>query len=130
MSQSTQQGRCLSAANAKFALDLYKLHISPADQNIFMSPLSISVALVMTYLGAKGQTKAQMREVLHFTDVKEQHLHQAFTDVLSALNKPDQQYKLYMANRLFGEKSYTFLDAFLAAGAKHYGAELAPVDFR
>jgi len=130
MSQSTAQGRPLSAANAKFALDLYKLHTSPADQNIFMSPLSISVALAMTYLGAKGQTKAQMREVLHFTDVEEQHLHHAFTNVLSALNKPDQQYKLYMANRLFGEKSYTFLDAFLAAGAKHYGAELAPVDFR
>jgi len=130
MSQSPAQGWRLSAANAKFALDLYKLHTSPADQNIFMSPLSISVALAMTYLGARGQTKAQMREVLHFTDMEEQHLHQAFSDILSALNKPDQPYKLYMANRLFGEKSYTFLDAFLAAGGRHYGAELAPVDFR
>jgi len=130
MSQSTEQGRRLSDANAKFALDLYKLHTSPADQNIFMSPLSISVALAMTYLGARGQTKAQMKEVLHFTEVEEQQLHQAFTDIQSALNKPDQAYKLYMANRLFGEKSYTFLDEFLAAGGKHYAAELAPVDFR
>jgi len=71
-----------------------------------------------------------MRKVLHFTDVEEGHLHQAFTDIQSALNKPCQPYKLYMANRLFGEKSYDFLEEFLAAGRKHYAAELAPVDFR
>jgi len=124
---STQQ---LSAANTKFALDLYKLHASDADNNIFMSPLSISVALAMAYLGARGQTKAQMKDVLHFTDVEEGHLHDAFTGIQSALNKPQQTYKLYMANRLFGEKSFTFLEEFLAAGCKHYTAELAPLDFR
>jgi len=95
-----------------------------------MSPLSISVALAMTYIGAGGQTKSQMKDVLHFTHVEEDHLHEAFTDIQSALNKPSQPYKLYMANRLFGEKSYSFLDEFLAAGRKHYSAELAAVDFR
>jgi len=71
-----------------------------------------------------------MREVLHFTDVAENELHETFSDILSTLNKPGQAYKLYMANRLFGEKSYTFLAEFLAASRKHYAAELAPVDFR
>jgi len=63
-------------------------------------------------------------------DVEEDSLHQAFSDIQSAINKPQQAYKLYMANRLFGDKLYTFLDEFLAAGCKHYDAELAPVDFR
>jgi len=54
MSQSQDR---LSIANGKFALDLYKFHASPSDQNIFMSPLSVSVALAMTYLGARGQTR-------------------------------------------------------------------------
>jgi len=125
-----EQGQLLSAANTLFALDLYKLHTSAADGNVFMSPLSICVALAMTYVGARGQTKSQMKDVLHFTRVGEDHLHEAFTDIQSALNKPSQPYKLFMANRLFGEKSYTFLDEFLAAGRKHYAAELAPVDFR
>jgi len=71
-----------------------------------------------------------MRQVLHFADVEENQLHEAFTDILVAVNKPHQAYKLYMANRLFGEKSYTFLTDFLAASRKHYAAELAPVDFR
>ena len=128
--QNTEQGRRLSAANTNFAFDLYKRHASSSQQNVFMSPLSISVALAMTYVGARGQTKSQMKDVLDLTDVEEDHLHQAFTDILSALNKPQQSYKLYMANRLFADKSYTFLDEFLAAGRKHYAAELAPVDFR
>jgi len=128
--QNSAQGQRLSAANSKFAVDLYKLHTSSADQNVFMSPLSISTALAMTYLGARGQTKTQMTDVLHFSDVDEDHLHQAFTDIQSAVNKSQESYKLYMANRLFGDLSYTFLDEFLAAGRKHYAAELAAVDFR
>jgi len=132
--QNPKQGQHLSAANAKFALELYKLHTSSTSDNIFMSPLSISVALAMTFLGARSQTKSQMGAVLHFSDVEqedeESHLHVAFADIQQALSKPDQPYKLYMANRLFAEKSYKFLDEFLAAGRKHYSAKLAPVDFR
>ena len=128
--QNAAQGRLLSTANTKFAVDLYNRQTSATDQNIFISPLSISIALAMTYLGARGQTKSQMKDVLHFANVEEDHLHQAFADIQSALNKPEQAYKLYLANRLFGDKSYKFLDEFLAAGLKYYAAELAPVDFR
>jgi len=117
----------LSAANAMFALDLYK-HLAK-NKNVFMSPLSISVAMAMTYLGARNRTKIEMRNVLHFSDVEENHLHQAFADIQSALNKPNQGYKLRMANRLFGGKSYNFLQEFLDAGQQYYGAALKPVDF-
>ena len=127
--QKAQQSR-LSVANAKFALDLYKRQTSSLHDNVIMSPLSISVSLAMTYLGARGQTKSQMKNVLHFSGMKEDHLHQEFADIQSALNKPRQPYKLYMANRLFGDKSHKFLKEFLAAGKKHYAAELKPVDFR
>jgi len=128
--ENAVQGQYLSEANAKFAVDLYERQVSATDANTFFSPFSISMALAMTYLGARGETKSQMKDVLHFADVEENHLHQAFADIQSALNKSEQIYKLYMANRLFGEKSYKFLDDFLTAGLKYYAAELAPVDFR
>ena len=125
------QGELLSAANAKFALDLYGRHTSPADKNIFMSPLSISVALAMTYQGAREQTASQMREVLHFADVEDQHLHQTFADILSALNDTERAHvTLYMANRLFGEKTKEFLDQFVQATLSYYAAALQPVDFK
>ncbi|KAM9164764.1 serpin B10-like isoform 3-T3 [Pangshura tecta] len=57
----------LSASNGSFTLDLFKnLNESFKGQNIFFSPWSISSALAMTYVGAKGNTATQMAEVLHF----------------------------------------------------------------
>jgi serpin B len=71
-----------------------------------------------------------MKDVMYFGEVEEEHLHDAFSDIQSSLKKPNQLYTLHMANRLFGEKSYNFLEEFLSLGRKHYGAELAAVDFR
>lgn len=54
----------ISASNTGFALELLRTlsQASPAG-NIFVSPLSISSALAMVYLGAKGDTAAQMAKV-------------------------------------------------------------------
>lgn len=124
------QGSKLATANSKFALELYLRQAGQKPGNVFISPLSISVALAMTYLGARNNTKAQMRDVLKFGEVEEAHLHQVFEDLRLHLNKPSQPYTLYMANRLFGEQSYKFLDDFLNLSRKHYGADLAAVDFK
>ena len=54
----------ISSSNTGFALDLYRtLSRANPTGNIFISPLSISSALAMVYLGAKGDTAAQMAKV-------------------------------------------------------------------
>ncbi len=54
----------LSRANSLFALDLYRaLSESNAEENMFFSPLSISAALSMVYLGARGDTAKEMEKV-------------------------------------------------------------------
>lgn len=54
----------LSAANTRFALDLFRaLNKSDPAGNIFISPFSISSALAMVFLGTKGNTAAQMSKV-------------------------------------------------------------------
>uniref|UniRef100_A0A8C1IY20 Serpin domain-containing protein n=1 Tax=Cyprinus carpio TaxID=7962 RepID=A0A8C1IY20_CYPCA len=53
----------LSRANSLFALDLYRtLSESNAEGNMFFSPLSISAALSMVYLGARGDTAKEMEK--------------------------------------------------------------------
>ena len=48
----------LSEANAKFGFKLLtELYNQKPGTNIFISPLSISIALTMTYNGAVGETK-------------------------------------------------------------------------
>uniref|UniRef100_A0A8C2CQP1 Serpin domain-containing protein n=1 Tax=Cyprinus carpio TaxID=7962 RepID=A0A8C2CQP1_CYPCA len=51
----------LSAANTQFSLNLFeKISEGDASGNVFYSPISISSALAMVSLGAKGNTAAQM----------------------------------------------------------------------
>ncbi|XP_078395607.1 leukocyte elastase inhibitor-like isoform X1 [Cetorhinus maximus] len=118
----------LGTSNVNFAVDLFKqLNKEDKDGNIFLSPLSISAALAMVYLGAKGNTAAQMAKVLAFDKV--QDLHSEFQKLQAVINKPNSNYLLKLANRLYGEKNFNFLSDFLGATVKYYQAELAAVDF-
>ncbi|XP_049620952.1 LOW QUALITY PROTEIN: leukocyte elastase inhibitor-like [Suncus etruscus] len=119
----------LTIANTAFALDLFKAlsHEDP-KANLFFSPFSVSSALSMVYLGTRGDTQAQLAKTLHFDTVKEIHL--KFQSLNSAINKRGSSYILRVANRIYGEKSYTFLQEFLDSTKKMYGAELASMDFQ
>jgi serpin B len=53
----------LLEANATFALNLLKILGEDRSKNVFLSPISISSALVMVLLGAKGTTAIQITQV-------------------------------------------------------------------
>ncbi|XP_018412422.1 PREDICTED: leukocyte elastase inhibitor-like isoform X2 [Nanorana parkeri] len=118
----------LSVANGSFALELFKkLNEKDSKGNVFFSPLSISSALAMIYMGARGNTAAQMSKVLQFD--KAINVHSSFQSLISEINKPGTDYLLRTANRLYGEKTFTFLDDFLGSTLKHYHADIQAVDF-
>jgi len=127
---NAEEGTKLVQATTKFALKLYTdLASSGSVENIFVSPISISMALAMTFLGAKGNTMAEMKKALDLDEIKESELHQTFSDLRESLRGVDGKYKLHIANRLFGQNTYKFLAEYLEATKKLYGAELAAVDF-
>ncbi|XP_043921187.1 leukocyte elastase inhibitor-like [Protopterus annectens] len=119
----------LSAANSKFALDLLNnLTEVNRNGNIFFSPLGISSALGMVHLGSRGSTAGQIAKTLHFDTVGD--VHASFQALNTEINNPSSSYELKLANRLYGEKKYDFLQAFMEHTKKVYQAELSPVDFR
>ncbi|XP_037375062.1 leukocyte elastase inhibitor isoform X2 [Talpa occidentalis] len=119
----------LSAANSAFALDLFRtLSEDSPSGNLFFSPLSISSALAMIFLGTRGNTATQVSKTLHFDAVEE--VHSRFQSLNADINKRDAAYVLKLANRLYGEKTYNFLPEFLTSTQKMYGAGLDSVDFR
>ncbi|MBN2375835.1 MAG: serpin family protein [Sedimentisphaerales bacterium] len=130
----------LALSNNEFAFDLYakllKKTDKPDDQeNLFFSPYSISTALAMTYAGARTDTAAQMADVFHF-NLPGERLHVTFAELQKMLNNsapaPEKQkpnYQLNVANALWGQKDYGFLDSFLALNRKYYDAGLNELDF-
>lgn len=115
-------------SNADFALELFRTlsRANPAG-NIFVSPLSISSAMAMVYLGAKGDTATQMAKALSFTNGE--GVHADFQTLNAHINSPSSSYILKVANRLYGETTSNFLPKFLEDTQKFYQADLKPVDF-
>ncbi|XP_039902311.1 leukocyte elastase inhibitor-like isoform X3 [Simochromis diagramma] len=118
----------VSSSNTAFALELFRT-LSQANSagNIFISPLSISSALAMVYLGAKGDTAAQMAQALSFSSGE--GVHADFQKLNADINSPSASYILKLANRLYGENTAHFLPDFLDATQKYYQADLKTVDF-
>ncbi|XP_078302819.1 serpin B9 isoform X2 [Panthera onca] len=118
----------LSEANGTFAFHLLKMLCQDSpSRNVFYSPVSISSALAMVFLGAKGNTAAQMAQVLSLNTEKD--IHQSFQLLLTEVNKPGTQYLLRTANRLFGEKTCEFLSTFKESCLQFYHAELEQLSF-
>nr|2H4R_A Chain A, Heterochromatin-associated protein MENT [Gallus gallus] len=147
----------VSASIGNFTVDLFnKLNETNRDKNIFFSPWSISSALALTYLAAKGSTAREMAEVLHFTEAvraesssvarpsrgrpkrrrmdpeheQAENIHSGFKELLTAFNKPRNNYSLRSANRIYVEKTYALLPTYLQLSKKYYKAEPQKVNFK
>ncbi|XP_056376999.1 leukocyte elastase inhibitor-like [Hyla sarda] len=118
----------LSSACTSFSLDLFKkLCLNNPNGNVFYSPLSISTALAMVFLGARGRTAEEVSKALHFDAVQDIHLN--FQTLNAQINKKSSSHALNLANRLYGEKTFNFLPEFLSSIQSLYKAELGTVDF-
>ncbi len=122
--------------NNTFAWDMYSQLRSQDTGNIFYSPYSISVALAMTYAGTRTQTAEEMAKALHFI-LDQNYLHAAFNALDIALmsrgkgaqGREGQGFTLRIANSLWGEKTYTFLQSYLDQIALNYGGGMRLLDF-
>ena len=122
--------------NSAFAFDLYET-LREDGKNLFYSPYSISLALAMTYAGARGDTETQMADTLHF-DLPQDSLH----PTLNALDlelasrgkdgqgKDSEGFTLRIANAVWGQHDYQFQQMFIDLLAENYGASVRQASFR
>jgi serpin B len=121
--------------NTTFALNLYQV-VREKQGNLLFSPLSISIALAMTYAGARNNTEAQMGATLHF-NLSQSRLHSAFNALDLALNSrgeggpgsEGEGFRLNIVNATWGQDDFPFIPEFLDVLAINYGAGMYIVDF-
>jgi len=132
---STSEQALLVEGNSAFAFELYQA-LKGKDGNLFYSPYSISVALAMTYAGARGETAQQMAATLQFM-LEQDKLHPAFNWLDAELakrgegaaGKDEEGFRLNIVNAIWGQKDYEFQPDFLDVLAENYGAGLRILDF-
>uniref|UniRef100_A0A8B9QS57 Serpin domain-containing protein n=1 Tax=Anas platyrhynchos TaxID=8839 RepID=A0A8B9QS57_ANAPL len=139
----------ISAANAEFCFDVFnELKVHHANENILYSPLSIIAALAMVYLGARGNTEYQMEKVSYIKQMqgpfytvqhnsrspincgKSMNIHILFKELLSDITTPKANHSVYLANRLYAEKSCPILPIYLKCVKKLYRVGLETVNFK
>jgi serpin B len=122
------QSSALASAANSFSVELWR-SLGARDGNLAVSSGSISLALAMTWAGARGETASQMAEKLHFDDTG--GLHGAAANLLARWNDPERDsYELRVANRLFGDRAFAIEKEFLALTRDRYGAGIEGLDFR
>jgi len=132
---STSDLNTLVEGNSEFAWELYKV-LKEEDGNLFYSPHSISLALAMTYAGARGETATQMADTMHYL-LSQSALHPAFNSLALELSKrgegaqgkDEKGFRLNIVNAIWGQKDYKFLSNYLDLLAVNYGAGLRVLDF-
>ena len=125
----------LADGNSAFAIDLYQA-LRETDGNLFYSPYSISLAMVMAHAGARGETEEKMADTLRFT-LSRDRLHPAFNSLDTELSrrgegakgKDEEGFRLNIVNAMWGQKDYDFLLEFLDILAENYDAGLRILDF-
>jgi serpin B len=127
----TAQVQSLVASNTVFALNLYHQLAADPGSNIFFSPYSISTCMAMTYAGARGNTEAQMSQVLGF-DTNQGACASAFGQLQSQLQSDQQTeaIELNIANALWTQVGFPFLPDFLQTATNQYQAVVNQSDFR
>nr|QIR83411.1 serpin 4 [Locusta migratoria] len=116
----------VSGGSSGFTLQLYQ-DLSAQPGNLIFSPISLQIALVLVYLGAKGNTAFEIARGLHLKDNKKV-IEAAFTEVMQQLNGY-KEVTLEIANKVFLKQGFKIKDDFKKAALKfNSGAE--ELDFK
>ncbi|MBZ3880165.1 Serpin A12 [Sciurus carolinensis] len=121
----------LAKRNMEFGFKLLKkLASSSSRQNIFFSPMSISIAFSMLSLGAQDSTLEEIKQGFNFRDMPERDLHQGFYYLIHKLNQEKRDIKLEIGNILFLDQKLKLQRDFLRETKNVYEAEIVPTNFQ
>ncbi|MFA5014656.1 MAG: serpin family protein [Actinomycetota bacterium] len=117
-------------ANTGFGFNIFKeLTAEDEDSNVFISPLSILLALAMTYNGAVGDTNLDMAEALGFNEFDLEELNSGFHNLLISIMNADSDIELSIANSIWYKLGYGVNQDFIDRNEKYYSSEVNEIDF-
>ncbi len=120
----------LIGANNQFGFDLLQeIRRTGAAGNIFVSPISATMALGMTLNGAAGTTLDSMRLALRFGTASLADINAGYRGLIDLLAGLDPTSQFSIANSIWTRQGFTFLPAFLTAGQTWFDAEVRALDF-
>lgn len=120
----------LVTANTNFGFNLFnEIRKAEQNQNIFISPFSVSVALAITLNGASGETEQAMTHTLQLQGLGPESINTGYAQLRQALQAPNPKGTLTIANSLWARQGVLFKQDFLQRNTQFFGAEISTLDF-
>ncbi|PZO38469.1 MAG: proteinase inhibitor I4 serpin [Pseudanabaena frigida] len=120
----------LVEANARFGFNLFdRIAQQDKNKNIFISPLSVSIALSMVYNGANGETQQEIARTLELQGIKIYDVNSFNQRIRQSLESGDKNVELNIANSLWVRKDIPIERSFLNIVKDFYQSEIRNLDF-
>ena len=126
-----KSGQSLVESDNAFAFSMFNTvnRFETEDKNVCISPLSISLALTMTYNGANGDTKAAMEEALKLDGLTTEEINASYKFLVDELLTLDSKVQLDIANSIWYRNDLTFNQDFLDVNREYFNAVVESLDF-
>lgn len=126
----TAPERSVIGSSNDFAFDLFReVNAAETEENVFVSPLSVSMALGMTMNGAAGQTRDEMRSTLRFGDLSQPEINGAYRGLIDLLQNLDPTVEMGIANSVWYRQEFPFDQPFFDTVGNAFDAKVAALDF-
>ena len=117
-------------ADKTFGFELFQqVYDLSEEDNLMISPLSVSYALGMTYNGAAGTTLEAFRDVLHFENLTNEEVNESYKDLMNQLVTLDDQVEFSIANSIWYKLGFQVLSEFIATNQEYFDAAIEEIDF-
>jgi len=122
--------KLLVESDNEFGLKLFKEIVKEErDENIFISPLSVSMALGMTYNGAAGTTREAMQKTLELSGLTIEEVNKSYKSLLELLSRLDPKVRFQIANSIWYRKGMSFEKDFIELNKTYFDALVSELDF-
>lgn len=127
---SSAENDLIEADNA-FGLKLFAQVLEGEEPraNVFVSPLSVAMALGMAYNGADSATRDAMQETLELQGLGLEEVNQSYRDLIDMLRGLDPNVEFSIGNSIWYDQRYTFQPDFLDVNREYFDAEVTGLDF-
>lgn len=117
-------------ANNKFAFDVFKkVFNEETRENLMISPVSLSLALGMTYNGAENETKTAFEKALNYTQFLPSEINNLNKEIIYNLSDNSPGAIFEVANSIWVDKTFPVKEDFINTNKTFYNAEVESLDF-
>ena len=120
----------LVESSNNFGLKLFREIVDQeGDKNVFISPLSVAMALGMTLNGAAGETSEAMKQALELAGLTEDEINKSYRSLIELLMGLDAKVDFRLANSVWYRQDISFRQQFLDICRDYFDAEVSGRDF-